>query len=74
MLFFFLMGLCKTLNCLAQNAKSPGGILVVRAHYIGQYLQMKYAVSITRKKKERREKKKREIIGPHFNHLLMITF
>ena len=58
MLFFFLMGLCKTLNCLAQNAKSPGGILVVRAHYIGQYLQMKYAVSITRKKKKDEKRKK----------------
>ena len=31
--FFFLMGLCKTLNCPAQKAKSRGGILVVRASY-----------------------------------------
>ena len=61
MLFLFLMGLCKTLNCPAQKAKSRGGILVVRALYrtvltveiCSQYNQK-------RKKKKKRKKERKE--------------
>ena len=68
------MGLCKTLNCLAQKAKSPGGILVVRALYRTVLTDEICSQYNQEKKKKKEKRKKKEIIGPHWNRLLMITF
>ena len=77
MLFLFLMGLCKTLNCPAQKAKSRGGILVVRALYrtvLTVEICSQYNQKRKKKKKERKKEKNRKIIEANWNRLLMITF
>ena len=57
MLFLFLMGLCKTLNCPAQKAKSRGGILVVRALY-RTVLTVEICSQYNQKRKKKKERKK----------------
>ena len=80
MLFVFLMGLCKTLNCPAQKEKSRGGILVVRALY-RTVLTVEICSRYNQKKKRKKERKKtkqkkrkRKTIGADWNRFLMITF
>ena len=53
------MGLCKTLNCLAQKAKSPGGILVVRALY-RTVLTDEICSQYNQKQKKKEKKRKKE--------------
>ena len=61
--FFFLTGLCKTLNRPAQKAKSRGGILVVPALYrtvltVEICSQYNPPTPPPQKKKKRKEKEK----------------